>query len=578
MSKEETARLIDEQFKEELLSKLNQLRKEGILCDVTLRIEGQDFPAHRCVLSAASPYFRALFTSELAVENNSIELKEIKSPAATEALRFIYTGEARVHYTNAQDLLRTADYLIIEGLKAKVATFLKGTIDATNCLLLEALGAQLNCELLEQAAISFKIKHFVAVRKSEDFKELDFKRVKELILRDDIVVSKEEEVYEAVISWVKHDTPARECLFPELLKCLRLFSMSKYTLREILDTEELVIKSRDCSDIIHDGMGFFLFPDLFQNVSLRPRTCLSKYESVVVLTGGHRAFKNSENEQGVVTDFTNCFLLSKNYWLSLPSMPCPRTRHGAAVCCGQLHVLEGNASARVCSFNPKRNTWNSSVEELPRRYNCSVTSFNEELYVIGGGGNKYRNRVDKYDPALDEWKKVTIMKTCREAHCAVVVAKLIYVIAGHDGNACHKSVECFSPSTNHWHNVADLNNARVFAAAATANGKIFVTGGYGNIKCQSLVESCEMFDPAVNQWSLVSSPTVPRAACGVISFDNHVYLFGGERSYSLKLDSVERYDVENDKWDEVSTMPEKLSCLQASLLLIPNKYLAYDED
>lgn len=95
MSKEEMA-IIDEEFKGEILSKLNELRKEGILCDVTLRIEGQDFKVHRCVLSAASPYFRALFTCEFKLienGNNRIDLQDIRSAEAKKVLDFIYTGE-----------------------------------------------------------------------------------------------------------------------------------------------------------------------------------------------------------------------------------------------------------------------------------------------------------------------------------------------------------------------------------------------------------------------------------------------------------------------------------------------------
>ena len=107
--------ICDLEFKEELLSKLNELRKESTLCDATLRIEGQDFAAHRCVLSAASPYFRSLFTSGFK-ENESavVELQEIKSAAvASEALRFIYTGEVLINASNARDLFRVADYLIV---------------------------------------------------------------------------------------------------------------------------------------------------------------------------------------------------------------------------------------------------------------------------------------------------------------------------------------------------------------------------------------------------------------------------------------------------------------------------------
>ena len=118
--------VIDDGFKGDILSNLNELRKEGILCDVTLRIEGQDFKAHRCVLSAASPYFRALFTCEFKlIENirNLIDLQDMKSTAAEEVLDFIYTGQAMVDSANARDLLSAADYLIMPSLKTKVAQF-----------------------------------------------------------------------------------------------------------------------------------------------------------------------------------------------------------------------------------------------------------------------------------------------------------------------------------------------------------------------------------------------------------------------------------------------------------------------
>jgi len=281
-------RLCDMEFKQELLSKLNELRKESTLCDATLRIEGQDFAAHRCVLSAASPYFRSLFTSGFK-ENEStvVELQEIKSAAAaSEALRFIYTGEVLINVFNAQDLFKVADYLIVPSLKTKVSEYLKESIDATNCLELESFAAQFGCESVEKAAVTFKLQNFVSVVKSDDFKALDFEKVKQLVSHDEIIVSREEEVYDSVISWVKHDILSRECLFPELLKCLRFFSMSKSSLREILQ-EELVVKSLTCTSILLGGMACFMFPDTFLSMSLKPRECLISNESVVILTGGH---------------------------------------------------------------------------------------------------------------------------------------------------------------------------------------------------------------------------------------------------------------------------------------------------
>ena len=263
--------IVYEDFKDDLGHKLNELRETNILCDTTIRAQGQDFPAHKCVLSAASPFFLAKFSSPLQEnESNLVELQEAKSTTISDVLKFIYTGEASIDSSNAQDPMMIADYLIIPSLKSKASVFLESSLNASNCLALESLAFRYNCESLKQAAVAFEFENFVAVAKSEDFKALDAENIKELICKDEINVSDEEEVYQAVIAWVKHDLPSRECLLPELLKCLRLFSMSKYSLRNILD-EELVSKSLTCTRVVISALDFILFPDRFQDRSLKPR-------------------------------------------------------------------------------------------------------------------------------------------------------------------------------------------------------------------------------------------------------------------------------------------------------------------
>ena len=580
--------LFDKEFKEELIRNLNVLRKSSILCDITIRAEGEDFSAHRCVLTAASPYFRALFTSTFKEnENNFVELKEVKCAALSEALQFMYTGAAKADSSNAQDLVMAADYLILPSLKLKASEFLQETISASNCLALESFAAQFNCESLKKAAVAYKVKNFVAVVKSDDFKSLDFDKVKDLISRDDIIVSKEEEVYDAVIMWVKHDLSSRECSFPDLLKCVRIFSMSKYSVREILCKEELVLNSLPCATILFKALDAFLFPDSFQVLMQRPRLCLKRKELVVVLTGGHNI-----DDHRQPTNETFGFVLSSKKWLNLPMMPCPRTRHAAAVCGGQLFVVGGNSDCPLCYFNPGQNKWFASDKALKAILHSSLVTHNEELYMIGGEtGNAPRAKCTKYNYKVNKWKEVSPMIHPRTAHCAVVLEELIYVMAGCDDHACLKSVECYTPSSDEWSQIADMNSARKFAAAVvtTTGGKIIVVGGYSEMDCSTIVASCEIFNKTLNQWSLVSAPIVPRAACGIVSVENYVYVFGGERESPYDdldserererespyddLDSVECYAIQEDAWSQVDTMPKRLICLQASLLQLPVEHI-----
>lgn len=567
---------VDQDFKEELIHKLDELRKSNLVCDATVRAEGQDFPAHRCVLSAGSPFFRALFTSELRVkenEDNVIELTEITCDALTEVLQYIYTGKAKINSSNAEDLVIAADYLIVPRLKSKAELFLEGSISVSNCLALNSFASQYNCESLGQAAVTYSCENFVAVSKSSDFLSLELEKVKELLGEDKINVRQEEEVYEAMMRWVKHDVTSRECSLPDLLKCVRLFSMSKYSLRQILEEEELVKKSPRSVAIVVNGLDYFLFPDQFQGTLLTPRLSLAEYEDVVVITGGLNENSHSDSSKNI-----RCFVLSTKKWLnSLATMPqsfCSRYLD-AAVCGGLLYVVgESFCNKHLQCFYPNRNKWSNSIDQQSYQYaqHCSVTSFNEVLYVTGGVNDWCETRV--YNPVLAEWKEVAPMKTGRAAHCAVVLQKHIYVIAGHNGTVCHNSVECYNPSSNQWRTIPSISRVRRFAAAATASGKIVVVGGYSDMSSLTTEATCEMFNPSANEWSLVTSPAFPRAASGIVSIDDIIYLFGG-RNEEDYMKTVECFDVQRNEWHEVAVMPNNYQCshLKASILKLPRKYL-----
>ena len=77
-----------------LLHGLQNLRLQGDFNDVQLRVGGSVFPAHRVVLSIASPYFRAMFTGDMCeLGKAEIELHEIEPSIFQLLLDFMYSGE-----------------------------------------------------------------------------------------------------------------------------------------------------------------------------------------------------------------------------------------------------------------------------------------------------------------------------------------------------------------------------------------------------------------------------------------------------------------------------------------------------
>ena len=269
-----------------------------------------------------------------------------------------------------------------------------------NCLLLESFASQYNCDSLRQATVKYKCQHFVSFVKSEDFLALGFEQVKELMCKDELDVPQEEQVYEAVMAWVRHDLSTRECFLPNLLKCLRLFSMSKYSLQKILSKEELITKSLVCMTILLNGMNFFLFPDQFLGTTLKHRTSLDKEEVVVILTGG-------EGIGGPCRD-TKCFSLATKKWQSLSQVPhyClaeDSYDYISTVCGGLLYGMDGK-STKVSCFNPYDNSWTAKDTTLSSHAGSTLTSYKEELYLIGGlhyndeFDEFVTNEVHKYTP------------------------------------------------------------------------------------------------------------------------------------------------------------------------------------
>ncbi|XP_063815127.1 zinc finger and BTB domain-containing protein 7C isoform X2 [Pseudophryne corroboree] len=99
----------------DILCGLNQQRHDGLLCDVILVIQDQEYRTHRSVLAACSKYFKKLFTTGSMVEQPYIyEIDFVKPEAFSAILEFAYTSTLTITTSNLKHILDAAEMLEIQ--------------------------------------------------------------------------------------------------------------------------------------------------------------------------------------------------------------------------------------------------------------------------------------------------------------------------------------------------------------------------------------------------------------------------------------------------------------------------------
>ncbi|XP_042335862.1 zinc finger and BTB domain-containing protein 7A [Sceloporus undulatus] len=117
----------------DILSSLNEQRNHGLLCDVVILVDGQEFPTHRSVLAACSEYFKKLFTSGLVVDQQNVyEIDFVTAEALSALLEFAYTATLTVSTSNVSEILNAATLLEIQAVRDVCTDLLERKILAKN--------------------------------------------------------------------------------------------------------------------------------------------------------------------------------------------------------------------------------------------------------------------------------------------------------------------------------------------------------------------------------------------------------------------------------------------------------------
>ncbi|XP_062067601.1 kelch-like protein 12 isoform X3 [Lepus europaeus] len=445
-----------------ILNSMNALRKSSTLCDVTLRVEQKDFPAHRIVLAACSDYFCAMFTSELSEKGKPyVDIQGLTASTMEILLDFVYTETVHVTVENVQELLPAACLLQLKGVKQACCEFLESQLDPSNCLGIRDFAETHNCVDLMQAAEVFSQKHFPEVVQHEEFILLSQGEVEKLIKCDEIQVDSEEPVFEAVINWVKHAKKEREESLPDLLQYVRMPLLTPRYITDVIDAEPFIRCSLQCRDLVDEAKKFHLRPELrSQMQGPRTRARLGANEVLLVVGG----FGSQQSPIDVVEKYDP----KTQEWSFLPSITRKRRYVASVSLHDRIYVVGGyDGRSRLSSVEcldytaDEDGVWYSVAPMNVRRGLAGATTLGDMIYVSGGfDGSRRHTSMERYDPNIDQWSMLGDMQTAREGAGLVVASGVIYCLGGYDGLNILNSVEKYDPHTGHWTNVTPMATKR----------------------------------------------------------------------------------------------------------------------
>lgn len=491
------------------LEAINVLRKHRELCDVVLIVGSKKIFAHRVILSACSPYFHAMFTGELAESRQTeVTIRDIDETAMELLIDFCYTSNITVEEGNVQTLLPAACLLQLAEIQDVCCEFLKRQLDPSNCLGIRAFADTHACRDLLRIADKFTQHNFQEVMESEEFLLLPVNQLVDIISSDELNVRSEEQVYNAVVNWVKFNIAERRSHLPVVVQHVRLPLMSPKFLVGTVGSE-LLIKSDDtCRDLVDEAKNYLLLPQ------------------------------------------------------ERPLMQGPRTRPRKPIRCGEVLFAvggwcSGDAISSVERFDPQTSEWRMVAPMSKRRCGVGVAVLNDLLYAVGGhDGQSYLNSIERFDPQTNQWSgDVAPTSSCRTSVGVAVLDNYMYAVGGQDGVSCLNFVERYDPQLNKWTKVASMSTRRLGVGVAVLGGYLYAVGGSDGT---SPLNTVERYDPRSNRWTPVSPMGTRRKHLGVAVYNNMIYAVGG-RDDTTELSSAERYNPQTNTWQAVVAMTSRRS-------------------
>lgn len=551
-----------------ILKQLNEMRTKKLFTDTILCLGQEEFPCHKNLLSASSPYFHAMFTNDLR-ENRDVRVQftDISPWTFKRIIDYVYTGRLEISTDNAQEMLTAGCRFQYPAIVDACCNFLKRQLHPSNCLGIQYFSQIHSCKELEESATKYALENFSALVQYDEFLEIPLDKLLWFVSSDNIEVRNEETVYNAVIRWIKYDVEDRKKYIFQLLQEVRLPVININNLRS-MENESLIQSCDRCKDLvrqaqikhetIHDQYG--RRRRSMQDTMFHPRPSTIAKE-VIVAVGGLNGF---------VTRTVEMFDLQKNAWSSLPDFPKPITWFSVSAVVNCIIVaggiLDGRIIDNVWKFDTGGREWHEITHMSQPRAKHASAVLHDRLYIFGGVTYTANFEVvdqgciECFDPSKNVWSVVGHSSFPRTLSKIVPFGNLLVEVGGLQGEAKVNTMECYegSPDSSAIKPLREhfiLPEAIQFAQIVVLNGVFYIIWE-DTKKMITLDPEKRTFQrlPDLNFCHKNSGATVLGDKIYVIGGMTENFRAGSHDSHASRI--VECYDPETKTWTVEKSLQE----------------------
>ncbi|CAK9800483.1 Leucine-zipper-like transcriptional regulator 1 [Anthophora quadrimaculata] len=255
-----------------------------------------------------------------------------------------------------------------------------------------------------------------------------------------------------------------------------------------------------------------------------------------------------------------------------------RSKHTVVAYEDAIYVFGGDNGKRMLNdllrFDVKEKSWGrafaTGVPPAPRYHHTAVVH-DSSMFVFGGytgdihSNSNLTNKNDLFEYRFQtgqwtEWKFIGKTPVARSAHGAAVYDNKLWIFAGYDGNARLNdmwTISLLPGELRVWEEVVQSGDCPPTCCnfpVAVARESMFVFSGQSGA---NITNSLFQFHFREKRWTRISTehilrgappPPARRYAHTMVSFDRHLYVFGGAADSTLPND-LHCYDLDTQTWN-----------------------------